>query len=180
MRPIGQVNAAKADATFAAADLWSELRTMNAETATTDGLIAIQAMTARIACRWMTAGQLEAVSESIDQAARMPARSQWERKAAAHAEIFGLLGDATGYPALAERASVAAGWVHDVALAVGPAADGMILSSRRRLLRCLRIRDADGAGHEMEHHLRGLHFMWRLSRPAPRDPQEPMIRSIAS
>ena len=50
---------------------------------TTEGLITLQAMTARIACRWMTAQQLDAVSESIDQAARVPARSQWERKAAA-------------------------------------------------------------------------------------------------
>ena len=136
---------------------------------TTEGLISMQAMIARIACRWMTAPQLEAVSESIDQAARVPARSQWERKAAAHAEIFGLLGDATGYPALAQRAGIAAGWVNDVALAVGPGADGMILSSRRRLLRCLRIRDADGAGREMEHHLRGLHYMWRLAVADPQD-----------
>jgi|SRR5579862_6872488 GntR family transcriptional regulator, transcriptional repressor for pyruvate dehydrogenase complex len=136
---------------------------------TTEGLISIQAMTARIACRWMTTQQLDAVSQSIDRAALVPARSQWETKAAAHAEIFGLLGDATGYPALAERAGLAAGWVNDVALAVGPAADGMILSSRRRLLRCLRIRDAEGAGREMEHHLRGLHYMGRLAGPSPQD-----------
>ena len=136
---------------------------------TTGGLISIQAMTARIACRWMTARQLEAVTESIDQAARVPARSQWERKAAAHAEIFGLLGDATGYPALAQRAGLAAAWLNDAALTVGPAADGMILSSRRRLLRCLRIRDVDGAGREMEHHLRGLDTMGRLAGADPQD-----------
>jgi len=50
---------------------------------TTEGLISIQAMTTRIACRWMTARQLEAVSDRIDQAAQVPARSRWERKAAA-------------------------------------------------------------------------------------------------
>ena len=39
----------------------------------------------------------------------------------------------------------------------------MILSSRRRLLGCLRARDAAGAGHEVEHHLAGLHYMCRLA-----------------
>jgi hypothetical protein len=56
--------------------------------------------------------------------------------ATAHAEIFGLLGEATGYPALTQRAGLAAERVNDVTLAVGPA--------------------AEGAGREMEHHLRGL------------------------
>jgi hypothetical protein len=46
---------------------------------------------------------------------------------------------------------------------VGPAADGIILSSRRRLLRELRAWDADAAAREMEHHLRGLHYMGRLA-----------------
>ena len=46
---------------------------------------------------------------------------------------------------------------------VGPAADGIVLSSRRRLLEAIRAGDADGAAAEVEQHLRGLHFMWRLS-----------------
>ena len=80
---IGQANTPKADMTFAAAGLWSELQSMTAETMTAEGIISVQAMTARIACRWMNAGQLEAVSDSIDRAARLPARFRWERKAAA-------------------------------------------------------------------------------------------------
>ena len=65
--------------------------------------------------------------------------------------------------------SSAAGRLHDLVLRVGPAADGIILSSRRRLLRQLRAWDADGAAREMEHHLKGLHYMGRLAcgaRPA--------------
>ena len=152
---------------------------MTLETMTLDGLISVQAMTARIACRWMCTRQLEGMSDSIDHAARLSARSQWEYKVAAHAEIFSLLGDATGYPALAWLADLATGWVHDTTLAVGPAADGMILSSRRRLLRFLRIRDADGAGREMEHHLRGLHDMWRLAGPASQERPD-LIQAAAS
>ena len=74
---------------------------MTVETMSPDGLIAVQAMVARIACRWITAPDLKAVSDSIDQAACLPARPQWERKASAHTQVFGLLADATGYPALA-------------------------------------------------------------------------------
>ena len=57
------------------------MTTVTVETISPDGLISVQVMVARIACRWMTAPQLEAVSDSIDQAARLSARSQWERKA---------------------------------------------------------------------------------------------------
>jgi hypothetical protein len=52
--------------------------TVTVETISPDGLIPVQVMVARIACRWMTAAQLEAVSASIDRAARLPARSGME------------------------------------------------------------------------------------------------------
>jgi len=48
---------------------------------------------------------------------------------------------------------------------VGPVADGMIASSRQRLLAHLSAGEADGAALEMEAHLRILHYMWRLARP---------------
>jgi hypothetical protein len=43
-------------------------------------------------------------------------------------------------------------------------ANGMIVSSRRRLLAHLRRRDADFAASEMEDHLGVLDYMWRLAR----------------
>jgi hypothetical protein len=51
-------------------------------------------------------------------------------------------------------------------LAVGRAADGMIVNSRRRLLAHLRDGDGGGAALEMERHLRGLFYMWRLALPS--------------
>ncbi len=64
----------------------------------------------------------------------------------------------------------AVGAIHDLMLTVGPAADGIILSSRRRLLDLIRAGDADGAAVEMEQHLRRLRFMWQLSRSSgPQD-----------
>ncbi len=83
-----------------------------------------------------------------------------------HAEIFNLLGDATGDPVLARVAGLAVGWTHDLAVRVGPVADSIILNSRRRLLDFLSAGDADGAAREMERHLSGLCFMGGRPRAA--------------
>jgi hypothetical protein len=48
------------------------------------------------------------------------------------------------------------GHLYDLMVTVGPAADGIIASSRRRLLALIGARDADGAGREMERHVEGL------------------------
>jgi len=130
---------------------------------TDDTLISLQSAATRIACQRMTAQHLNALHASVEQAACLSARPDWGRKAAAHAELFNLLGDSTADPVLAGSAT---GWLLDLLMAVGPRADGIILSSRRRLLRHLRTGDADGAAREMEHHLTGLRYMGRLARGA--------------
>jgi GntR family transcriptional regulator, transcriptional repressor for pyruvate dehydrogenase complex len=127
-------------------------------------LIRVQATAARVACEQMTEAALRALSDSVDRAACLPARPGWERKAAAHAEIFGLLADVAGNRTAGLSGGPAAA-MRDLMLTVGPAVDGMIASSRRRLLAHLSARDADDAALEMEAHLRVLHYMWRLARP---------------
>jgi DNA-binding GntR family transcriptional regulator len=138
-------------------------RTRDRGATTEDTLISLQSAV-RIACQRMTAQHLNALQASVEQASCLSARQDWERKAAAHAELFNLLGDSTGDPVLALLVSSATGWLRDLLMTVGPRADGIILSSRRRLLRHLRTRDADGAAREIEHHLMGLHYMGRLAR----------------
>ena len=130
---------------------------------TDDVAISVMSAATRIACRQMTLQDLDALQASLEQASGLPARPDWERKATAHAELLTLLGALTGDGDLALLVSSAAGRLHDLVLRVGPAADGIILSSRRRLLRQLRAWDADGAASEMEHHLKGLHYMGRLA-----------------
>jgi hypothetical protein len=105
----------------------------------------------------MTPQQLDALQASVEQASGLPTRPDWGRKASAHAELFDVLGDLAGDGDLARLVSSAAGRLHGLVLTVGPAADGIVLSSRRRLLRQLRAWDADGAAREMEQPLRGLH-----------------------
>ena len=55
--------------------------------------------------------------------------------------------------------------VRELMLAVGHAADGIIVSSRRRLLAHLRAGDGDAAAVEMERHLRSLLYMRRVALP---------------
>ena len=117
------------------------------------------------ACSRMTAPHLKALQDSVGQARSLPARFAWDRKATAHAQIFNLLADViTDRPVPALLLNRAVGAMYDLMVTVGPAADGIILSSRRRLLDLIRAGDADGAAAEMEQHLRRLHFMWRLTR----------------
>jgi DNA-binding GntR family transcriptional regulator len=146
-----------------------------------DELILWCALATRAACLRMTAQHVKALEDSVAQVRCLPARFAWDRKATAHAQILNLLADAAGaahptirggarYPAPRSVPAVllnnAVGAVYDLMVTVGPAADGIILSSRRRLLDLIRAGDAEGAAAEMEQHLRRLHFMWKLSRSA--------------
>jgi DNA-binding FadR family transcriptional regulator len=127
----------------------------------------------RAACSRMTAPHLKALQDSVGQARGLSARFAWDRKATAHPRIVNLLADViTDRPVPALFVNQAVGAMHDLMLTVGPAADGIILSSRRRLLDLIRAGDAEGAAAEMEQHLRRLHFMWRLAR-------SPELRGLA-
>ena len=134
-------------------------------------MIQAQAMAARIACARMTMLHLTALHDSVERACGLAARSQWDRKASAHAEIFTLLADVADDPLLAPLLTRSAGHLRELMLAVGRAADGMIVSSRRRLLAHLRAEDGEGAALEMEKHLRGLLYMWRLTLPSSKAPR---------
>ena len=128
-------------------------------------MIRAQAMAVRIACARMTVLHLTEFHDSVERACDLTARFQWDRKAAAHAEMFRLLADVVDDPLLAPLLTGGAGYMRELMLAVGRAADGMIVSSRRRLLVHLHAGDGEGAALEMERHLRVLHFMWRLALP---------------
>jgi FCD domain len=130
-----------------------------------DQLIRAQATAARIACAQMTAPALAALRDSVERASRLPTRPGWEHKAAAHAEFFRLLAQIAG-----DRPGGAAGLIRALMYAAGPAANGMVINSRRRLLAHLRDRDADAVEQEMESHLRVLHFKWRLANPVTHGP----------
>jgi len=104
----------------------------------------------------MTPRHLKALSDSVEQVCCLPAGFAWDRKAVAHAEIVNLLADSAADPLLVLLVRNVPGHLYNLMVTVGPAADGMIASSRRRLLALIRARDADGARREMEQHVEGL------------------------
>jgi WhiB family transcriptional regulator, redox-sensing transcriptional regulator len=131
-----------------------------ASAAWTGELIEGQVRLARNACDRMTSAALRALSDSVEEASRMPSQPGWARKATAYARTFRLLAEATG-----DRApGGTAGLVRDLMTAVGPGANGMIVSAHRRLLEHLRTGNADHAARELANHLSALHYMWRISR----------------
>jgi GntR family transcriptional regulator, transcriptional repressor for pyruvate dehydrogenase complex len=130
---------------------------------TQDEMVSLLSVATRVACQRMTPRFLGALHASVEQASCLPARPDWERKAAAHAELFTMLGVLSSSHDLARMMSAATGRLQDLVVTVGPVAGGIILSSRRRLLRELRACDADGAAREVERHLGGLQFMGRLA-----------------
>lgn len=127
-------------------------------------LFEARAMAARIACQQVTGLALTAVCDSVNRSSNLSARPEWERKATAHAGIFYLLADVAGDYAAAGELRAMAGLVRDLMLTLGPTADTMVISSRRRLLAYLHAGDTDSAAMEMEDHLRVLRYMVRVVR----------------
>ena len=130
-------------------------------------IIELYAHATRTACLRMTPQHVAALQSSLEQSRCLSARLQWDRKATAHAEMFNVLADAAAEALPSSLLSSATARVHDLMIRVGPAADGMTLSARRRLLALIRAGDPDGAAAEIERHLRVLTFMGRLAGPDP-------------
>lgn len=127
-----------------------------------DELIHVAGLATRVACQRMTPRYLKALSDSIEQVCCLPATFAWDRKASAYAETVNLLADAAADPVLTLLVRNLPGHLYELMVTVGPAADDIVVSSRRRLLALIRARDADGAGREMEQHLEGL--SWTVER----------------
>ena len=129
-----------------------------------DELIRVCALATRVACQRMTPPHLKALRDSVEQACCLPARTTWDRKVTAHAEIANLLADAAADPILALLVRNVPGELYGLMMTVGPAASGIVANSRRRLLALITAGDADGAAREMEQHIKGLRWMRCLAR----------------
>ncbi|GAA5153620.1 FadR/GntR family transcriptional regulator [Pseudonocardia eucalypti] len=126
----------------------------------TEARLWVESMIVRVACERMTEEHLQALHDNVEQAGKLSAQGDWERKAVVHIEFHNLLAQATGNPILSILMRSLTEVVREIGIAAGPATDDVTLRSRARLLGHLRRRDADQAVAEMEHHLRRLHEMW--------------------
>lgn len=138
-----------------------------------EALIELLAVAVRHICGQLTPAQLREVRHSVEQACLVPRHIDWDRRAMAHAEIFGLLADAAGHQALARTLGSGVGFAHHLMVTAGPAADLMTANSRQRLLVSLSAADPERAAQEMERHLRVLRFMESLARAGTTARQSP-------
>lgn len=132
-----------------------------------DEPIRLLATATESACLAITGPGRAALQASLDQACGVPAGCRWEHRAAAHAEFFTALAGTAGDPRAVAALHDGAGLAFDLMLGAGPAAHGIVVNSRKRMLAHLRAGKADEAAREMEKHLRTLYFMGRLA-PASR------------
>jgi DNA-binding FadR family transcriptional regulator len=130
-----------------------------------DEMCEVQVRAIRAVCLRLTAEQLQDMRRSVEQARLLPRRPDWDRKAVAHAEIFGVLAEATDNPVLAQALYSSARLAYRLLVTAGPVVDGITANSRERLLACLSAGDPGGAAREIEGHLGVLSFWGRLCHP---------------
>jgi DNA-binding FadR family transcriptional regulator len=116
-------------------------------------LMIVQSTLARVAASRRTPQDLHALRDNVIQACALPADTTWDRKAAVHAEFHRLLAKATGASGYALLAQFIGGSLEELIMRAGPAAEDLIVASRRRVLGHLDSRDAEGAAREMEDHM---------------------------
>jgi GntR family transcriptional repressor for pyruvate dehydrogenase complex len=119
-------------------------------------LVLVQSTFARVACEQRTPQALHALRASVDRACALPTDAAWDLKATAHAEFHHLLAEATGASGYALMASSIGGSLQEMITLAGPAAEDLIIASRRRMLGHLASGDAHGAAREMEDHMTRL------------------------
>ncbi|HEY0572970.1 MAG TPA: FCD domain-containing protein [Pseudonocardia sp.] len=129
----------------------------------TEARLWLESTVVRVACERMTEEYLQALYDNVNEAAQAAGEDDWERTALVHVEFHNLLADATGNPVMSILMRSMADLLHDLALAIGPSSDDVIVRSRRRLLRHLRNRDGDKAAEEMRRYLNRLHRMWLIT-----------------
>jgi DNA-binding GntR family transcriptional regulator len=135
-----------------------------------DGLVPALATAVRLTCPHLSAQNLQAIGTQVEQGSRLPRKPGWERRAAAHAQLYRLLADAVDDPVVAPVLRMGAELVRDLAVTAGPGTDGLITSAHRRLLARLGAADAAAAERETERYLRCLHLRAHLvghSSPNP-------------
>jgi DNA-binding GntR family transcriptional regulator len=114
------------------------------------------------ACMTISDTCLTALQDSLSQACGIPAKSDWERKAAAHANFFKMLAEATNDQGAAQALRSGARLEYDLLITVGHSADFIVANSRNRVLTHIRAGKARDAAAEMEKNLGVLRFMERL------------------
>lgn len=123
----------------------------------TEARIGISEMVVRAACEHMTEADIEALENNVAQAIVADQAGDFNARTLAHQKFHMLLAKATRNPILIANMEGIMQIVRLFVQTIGPGENSYVLPSRRRLVKLLRDRDADGASLEMAKTLRRLH-----------------------
>jgi GntR family transcriptional regulator, transcriptional repressor for pyruvate dehydrogenase complex len=121
----------------------------------TEARIWIESAIVRAACERRTAEDIDALSANLTAAADAIRRKDFYTRAEAHLEFHMILARTTRNPIMAVVMEALIGIMRQFIHTIGPQQDSdYVLPSRRRFMRHLEARDAEGAVGEMERHLK--------------------------
>ncbi|SKA34144.1 transcriptional regulator, GntR family [Enhydrobacter aerosaccus] len=121
----------------------------------------VESAVVRVAAERATEQDLAALTANVDEAERLFIAKRYDDKIDVHVEFHNLLARATHNAVMMMVMGALMEVMRDFAHAVGGERNDLTIKARRRLLDCLRRRDADGAVASMTEHLDNLHQRYR-------------------
>ena len=128
----------------------------------------LESTVVRIAAERAAEEDLVALEANVNEAEQLFEAGRYEDKIDVHIEFHNLLAAATRNSVMVMLMAALMGVMRDFAHAVGGERNDLTIKARRRLLDCLRKRDAAGAMKAMAEHLDSLHMRYRDRAPVRR------------
>lgn len=122
----------------------------------TEARVWIETLVSRIACERATEDDLAALTANVDEAEALFRKGFYEEKIDVHIEFHNILARATHNPVMVMLMGSLMELMREFANEVGGERNDLTLKARRRFLKLLRQRDADGAAAAMAQHVKKL------------------------
>jgi GntR family transcriptional regulator, transcriptional repressor for pyruvate dehydrogenase complex len=115
---------------------------------------------ARVASERGTETDFDLLAENINDAERLGEAGDWDARSEVNHEFLNLLAVACHNPILLMVQQAITDVIREFVSAVGPTRDTRVLSSKRKLVKVLRQRNADAAAAQMEAHINLVNGLW--------------------
>lgn len=122
----------------------------------TEARIWIESLVVREACQRATAEDLERLRENVRQAEAANARGDLDERAEVNLEFHRILARMTGNPVVLILMESVLSVLRHFVQTIGPYENSFVLPSRKRFIKLMEARDAQGAIAEMEASLKRL------------------------
>jgi GntR family transcriptional repressor for pyruvate dehydrogenase complex len=115
---------------------------------------------ARVASERGTEADFDLLAENINDAQRLGEAGDWAARSEVNHEFLNLLAVACHNPILLLVQQAITDVIRELVSTVGPTRDTRVLSSKRKLVKVLRQRNADAAAAQMEAHINLVNGLW--------------------